>query len=146
MSVFHPSDLIDLSQWEYVSANLDTVSVFIDYLLETDSDVTADFADMLRRTGIKLSVECAGIADWLADSYVPGTDMLGKMSAECEIGKLGRLKRAGKDVDYVVFDHPVTRAMYPNEEYKPARAYDICAGRGATCLCDENLEGSVSRY
>jgi hypothetical protein len=129
MNVFNLSDLVDTTKWDYVSKNIDTVSVSIEYLNQTDVDVARQFADMLKRTGIKLSVGCAGIADWFADKYVPGTDTLGRLSAQFEIKELSRLKKAGKDVDYVVFDHPITRAMYPNEDYtKPPRmTYDEAA-------------------
>jgi hypothetical protein len=64
----------------------------------------------------------AGICDWYADKYVAGTDSLGRLSAQLEIDRLRRLKRAGKNVDYIIFDHPLTRAIYPNEDYSlPAR-------------------------
>lgn len=122
MNVYHPADLVDTGKWEYVSANVDTVSLFIDYLNQTDSDTIREFASMLNRTGIKLGVECAGICDWYTDKYVAGTDSLGRLSAQLEIDRLKRLKKAGKNVDYVIFDHPLTRAIYPNEDYSlPAR-------------------------
>lgn len=122
MNVYYPADLVDTGKWEYVSANVDTVSLFIDYLNQTDSDTIREFASMLNRTGIKLGVECAGICDWYADKYVAGTDSLGRLSAQLEIDRLRRLKRAGKNVDYIIFDHPLTRAIYPNEDYiLPAR-------------------------
>lgn len=122
MNVYYPADLVDTGKWEYVSANVDTVSLFIDYLNQTDSDTIREFAGMLNRTGIKLGVECAGICDWYADKYVAGTDSLGKLSAQLEIDRLKRLKKAGKNVDYIIFDHPLTRAIYPNEDYSlPAR-------------------------
>ncbi|HHX27006.1 MAG TPA: hypothetical protein GX721_10115 [Firmicutes bacterium] len=122
MNVYCPADLVDTGKWEYVSANVDTVSLFIDYLNQTDSDTIREFASMLNRTGIKLGVECAGICDWYADKYVAGTDSLGRLSAQLEIDRLRRLKRAGKNVDYIIFDHPLTRAIYPNEDYSlPAR-------------------------
>lgn len=122
MNVYYPADLVDTGKWEYVSANVDTISLFIDYLHQTDSDTIREFASMLNRTGIKLGVECAGICDWYADKYVAGTDSLGRLSAQLEIDRLRRLKRAGKNVDYIIFDHPLTRAIYPNEDYSlPAR-------------------------
>ena len=122
LNVYYPADLVDTGKWEYVNANVDAVSLFIDYLSETDVDAIREFGDMLDRTGIKLSVECAGICDWYADEYVAGIDSLGRLSAESEIRRVKRLKKAGKNVDYVVFDHPLTRAIYPNEDYSlPAR-------------------------
>jgi len=118
MSLNHPGELLDTTTWKYVYENVDTLQIRIYDLNETDSDDLFDFAALLNSSGIRLSIECEGLDYTICENYKGDPESIGRLSAMQEVAQLERLRKAGYKPDYVMFDHPVTRAVFPYEDFK----------------------------
>ena len=117
MSLNHPGELLDTSKWQYVYENVDALQIRIYDLNETDSDDLSDFAALLNRSGIRLTIECEGLDYAICENYKGDPESIGRLSAMQEITQLERLRKAGYEADSVMFDHPVTRAVFPFENF-----------------------------
>ena len=118
MSSFTPWELDRLEEWVEMRENLDVVCVFIDAIANASGEDLSRFADMLKKTGLKVSVECAGICDWYANSHTPGSDDFAYNSVYGDGGEFTRLKKLinlGVKIDYLNIDHGILRGTNPGD-------------------------------
>ena len=136
MSLNHPGELLDTTKWKYVYDNVDALQIRIYDLNETDADDLSDFAALLNRSGIRLSIECEGLDYTICENYKEDPESIGRLSAMQEVAQLERLRKAGYEPDYVMFDHPVTRAIFPYEDYEqlPQVSYAEAADALEYCM------------
>lgn len=119
----------DLSQWGYVSENLDVITLYPDPITEyLDTDEIdkfySDFCNMVKRTGMRVALECGGLLGYY-ERYAEDTSQNSTANYlyDCiheinlVLDKVVRLKQHGIDIDYLNFDHPLLRAMYELENY-----------------------------
>ena len=122
MSSFRPWELGSLEAWTETREDLDVLCVFIDAVANAADDEFDRFCDMVKKTGIKLAVECAGICDWYANLYEPGGDDFAYNSvygAGGEFARLAKLKDRGVKIDYLNFDHGILRGTNPCDTPEP---------------------------
>ncbi|OQB20530.1 MAG: hypothetical protein BWY11_02370 [Firmicutes bacterium ADurb.Bin182] len=118
MSLNSPGELLDISKWQYVYENVDALQIRIHDLNETDSDDLSDFAALLNSSGIRLTIECDGLDYTICEKFKGKPASVGRISAMKEVAQLERLRKAGYEADYVMFDHPTIKAVFPYENYE----------------------------
>lgn len=123
-SAFSPYLLADTSKWDYTSKNLDTLTCFIDDIAAMDADQTEAFCSMIKKTGRKLAIECGGLCPWLIGKYAKGTNTFATESVLSELYRIAKLQDYGVTPDFLIFDDPYWRALYPDgdilQSYTPA--------------------------
>ncbi|MHC1696368.1 MAG: hypothetical protein AB9835_14115 [Eubacteriales bacterium] len=111
----------DYTKWDYVSKNLNTLSFFIDDIKKMTKEDIDCVRNIQRDTGVNIVIELAGLCDWFVPSHVDGENTLADLSVDDpsggEYAAVERFTEAGIRVDYLDFDHPITRAMHPGEDY-----------------------------
>ena len=122
MSSFTPWALDALDAWTQTRDGLDVLCVFIDAVVNASDDEFERFCALLKRTGLKLSVECAGICDWYANLYAAGGDEFAYNSVYGDGGEFKRLGKKLKDngvaIDYLNIDHGILRGTNPADTPK----------------------------
>ena len=111
----------------FVRKHLSGVKLYIGTLQEAPPEKLAVLARGLRRSGMKVAVECGGTL-----GFAPLDDTNGEESARIELRKIDRFYRAGGKVDYLDLDGPVRRLLYPRPGGRRKRrgftSIDRCAG------------------
>jgi len=111
----------------FVRKHLSGVKLYMGTLQEAPPEKLAVLARGLRRSGMKVAVECGGTL-----GFAPLDDTNGEESARIELRKIDRFYRAGGKVDYLDLDGPVRRLLYPRPGGRRKRrgftSIDRCAG------------------